>query len=62
MDPDENLNEQRRLTARMLDGYDNPDDRWIEQENAVRLAELVVALDRWIANGGALPRAWRRLP
>jgi hypothetical protein len=49
MDPNANLEEQRRIARRILDG----DDR-----DAERLAELVEALDEWLASGGFLPSDW----
>jgi hypothetical protein len=51
MDPDENLKEQREIVDRILDG---------NEENYVKLAELVEALDKWISKGGFLPKAWAR--
>jgi hypothetical protein len=54
MDPDENLKQQRRLAERILrnEGGDS--------HEIVRLAELMQALDEWIAGGGFLPAAWRK--
>jgi hypothetical protein len=54
MDPDENRDTQRRLAERMLEAEEpHPSD-------AVRLAELVLALDDWLRAGGFPPRGWRR--
>jgi hypothetical protein len=53
MDPDANLSEQLMLTELILDGQATPVD-------ANRLAELVQALDAWIANGGFLPGRWQK--
>lgn len=53
MDPNANLAEQRRIVANMVDGH-------ITDEDALRLAELVIALDEWISKGGFLPSAWVR--
>jgi len=53
MDPNENLREQRRLVRRILD----TDDLSSKAGLAVRLAELVEALDEWISRGGFLPAA-----
>jgi len=53
MDPDENLAEQRRLAAEFLE----PDSELLDIH---RLAELVIALDEWIAGGGFLPAAWQK--
>jgi hypothetical protein len=55
MDPDTNLKEQLRLVGIMQDGEPNGDDI----NHAIRLAELVGALDQWLANGGHLPYRWR---
>jgi hypothetical protein len=63
MDPDANLAEQRRIVAAthaLLDA-----EMEIAEQTArlaqygIRLAELVAALDGWIARGGFLPAAWR---
>lgn len=72
MDPDANLEEQRRLAARITDAIDGAEEHDGELRDvgalndiadaANRLAELVTALDQWIARGGALPKAWQRVP
>lgn len=54
MDPDANLEEQLRLVERLLKKMDVHD--------ALRLVELVEALDGWISNGGFLPKRWGREP
>lgn len=51
LDPTANLREQLQLTNRML--MDEGD-----RSDLLRLCTLVEALDRWLNNGGALPRAW----
>lgn len=60
MDPDANLEEQRRLAARLVERIDN--DRMTTQhwDDVLRLSELVIALDNWIAAGGFLPRVWQK--
>lgn len=50
MDPLANLNEQRALVVTMLS-----DNDYIDSGDAVRLAELVMALDEWRTNGGFDP-------
>jgi hypothetical protein len=51
MDPNANLEEQRRLAKRLVDSpYEN--------DQVQRLAELVLALDEWISKGGFLPARW----
>lgn len=54
MDPTANLDEQRRIIARMTaDGSES-----IDSGDALRLAELAEALDNWITSGGFLPAQW----
>ena len=60
MDPDANLKEQRELAAKIIATWDGAEtDDAIDPHDAVRLAELVEALDRWLTMGGALPTRWR---
>lgn len=54
MDPNANLAEQQLLAARILDG-----DDYVDSGDAVRLAELVQAMDEWIKKGGFLPTEWQ---
>lgn len=54
MDPNANLAEQLTIAARINAGTP-------EEGDADRLAELVEALNEWVANGGALPAAWETL-
>ena len=56
MDPNANLTEQREIVRRMMD----PDSLEIDTGDAVRLAELVHALDCWLTNGNAVPNRWNR--
>ena len=63
MDPNANLREQRELAREILELVDRieygRDARRIElSARAARLAELVEALDQWIAGGGFLPDSW----
>ncbi len=58
MDPNANLKEQRRLAAAIQAAEDA--GLTIADHDVSRLAELVIALDEWIARGGFLPDAWRR--
>ncbi len=55
MDPNANLNEQRRIRERILNG-----SAINVESDAIRLAELSEALDEWIKGGGFLPAAWKR--
>jgi hypothetical protein len=52
MDPNANLDEQRYIVDRFCDGSADP------EQDGLRLAELVEALDDWIRKGGFLPKAW----
>lgn len=54
MDPDANLEEQRELAERLAEGHG-------DEADLLRLAELVLALDRWMTAGGALPERWHGL-
>lgn len=58
VDPDANLEEQRRIIERVTarDDAEEPQDT----RDLVRLVVLTAALDEWISKGGALPAAWRR--
>ena len=53
MDPDANLLEQRQIVQRMLSADE------VDISDALRLAELVNDLDRWLSRGGFRPRRWR---
>ena len=56
MDPNANLEEQRRLVAQI--NKDRDEEKVPSEHDAYRLAELVEALDGWISRGGFLPRDW----
>ncbi len=62
MDPNANLKEQLQLARILLTGNyrlcKGVPAKYIE-EDALRLAELVEALDAWLSGGGFLPAAWR---
>ena len=53
MDPNANLAELRTLLKSWEAGGDTPPDY-------DRAMDLMIALDEWITNGGALPAAWGR--
>jgi Ser/Thr protein kinase RdoA (MazF antagonist) len=59
MDPNANLEQQRRIIARMhaLSSAENmsADDM---AELGAELAELAEALDEWLTRGGFTPSAW----
>lgn len=59
MDPNANLDEQLGL-ARQLIEDSNDFGGEMTKEDGMRLAELVLALDEWIANGGFLPGRWSK--
>ena len=65
MDPTANLEEQRQLCKMIEDGSYNdpsaPSCMRVDAETMIlRLSELVIALDKWLANGGAWPEQWER--
>jgi hypothetical protein len=55
MDPTQNLKEIRELC-----GAFERTPQECSANDAVRLAELVDALDDWICRGGFLPRQWQQ--
>lgn len=57
MDPDANLEEQVALAAAIMDEPHEPDDLIAK---SIRLADLVLALNQWLAQGGHWPQAWLR--
>lgn len=56
MDPNANLQEQRRLIRAIFDDETNSTN----YDALMRLAELSQALDEWLSKGGFLPKAWTR--
>jgi hypothetical protein len=58
MDPEANLKEQRELAQALVDTAE--DGMQDHGHSAVRLAELVLALDEWIKKGGFLPEDWKK--
>lgn len=56
MDPDANLEEQLKLAKNITKAeWEDIDD---DRADMYRLAELVLALDEWICDGGFLPEKW----
>lgn len=51
MDPNKNLEEQLRMARQLVE---DPSDL----DSANYLAELVLAMDEWLKNGGSMPDAW----
>ena len=56
MDPTANYAEQLRLAPQLIDTEDPPA---VIQQRTERLAELVLALNHWMLNGGFPPAQWR---
>lgn len=54
MDPNANLYAQIKCATRILQASD------VVSDDAIQLAELVIALDGWIRKGGFLPGQWER--
>ena len=54
MDPTENLTDQIML-AEVIQGH-----LPFLDDDGERLAYLVLALDEWLRQGGALPKPWRK--
>ncbi len=57
MDPNANLEEQRKLAHRLLNKEELPD--YDIATLGLRLAELVLALDEWLYKGGFYPKRWK---
>jgi hypothetical protein len=57
MDVNATLAEARRLADAILQGSQSAA---VQTRRALRLADLVEALDGWLSRGGCLPAAWHR--
>jgi len=57
MDPNENLCEMRALAKHMMEVVDG--NATLDEATPFRLADLVLAMDHWISQGGGLPQDWR---
>lgn len=57
MDPNANLEEQLELATFLAES--DSTDATERLDVAVRLADLVLALDGWIRKGGFLPGKWK---
>ncbi len=55
MDPNANLKEQLELAKAIIENEDEYD---ADRIDAVRLAELVIAMHEWLGHGGFKPQAW----
>jgi len=61
MDPNETLAEALRLAAKIAKDYADLDGNGPSQEDANRLAELLLALDGWLTEKqGFFPFRWDR--
>jgi hypothetical protein len=58
MDPDANLKEQLEIAKNILGAVDHGGT--LDEDDVVRLAELVEGLDEWIRGQGFLPKRWSR--
>ena len=58
MDPNSNLQEQRRLGREILEQTDK--GLPVNEEAIVRFVELAQAMDEWLSKGGFLPGKWER--
>lgn len=56
MDPNATLTEMLDLSERITTASDN--DKPIDEIDAVRLAELVTAMNEWMQRGGFCPTRW----
>ena len=63
IDPTDNLKEQLRLASKLIYTFENEDafDAGARRA-AANLGELVIQLDKHMAEGGDPPSAWRRPP
>ncbi len=59
MDPNANLEQQLVLAAKIQSDYADAEGNGIDQDDANRLAELVLALDGWLSRSGFRPERWR---
>ena len=57
MDPNATLAELRRLVDRTRERMDAG---YPELDDALRMTELIHALDEWLSHGGFLPSQWSR--
>ena len=60
MDPNENLRKQLELAKCIQEQHDTEERESVDPADANELAELVIALDKWIWGGGFLPQRWEQ--
>jgi len=58
MDPNANLKEMLELAASIQETYEDEDGNGVDQDDANRLAELILAMHEWLGRGGFKPQAW----
>ena len=58
MDPNANIEEQLRLASRIV--WQQENEGVSSDADAYRLADLVIALNEWIREGGFMPVKWAR--
>ena len=58
MDPDANLKEQLEIAKDILGAADHGGT--MDEDDVIRLAELIEGLDGWIKGCGFLPKRWSR--
>lgn len=60
MDPNATLEELRTLLQDYMDGQQDEEGQGFDlnQETAMRVADLFEALDDWLRAGGGLPEDW----
>ena len=58
MDPTVNIQEQLRIAGLIRECESGGTEECGCVDHAARLADLVLALNEWIARGGALPAQW----
>ena len=56
MDPEANLKEQLELAEQISNCHDQ--NVVIDEDDARRLSDLVLAMNGWIIRGGFLPHSW----
>ena len=57
MDPDTNLYEQVQLAKKFVK-QEQCGSSSVSMDDAVRLGELVIALNQWLQRGGVPPAVW----
>lgn len=58
MDPNTNLQESLDLSQKIINNFNKDGSAAVAWSDAIRLAELLQALDGWLSDGGFLPNRW----